>query len=371
MTTRIILTVLLMKSGLMLGQPGPHFLESLVSSSDAIVVAEIYEVGTSATIHTISVTPGRTIKGNLITGKTIMATYAARPLQRQASDALFGKSIAVVFLKHSTDGSWEMRNCQGPGRGMMEAFWPVVSVPVSTNALLLDKVPLSQVIVVLADGAESGGKMATVDGNILKSVVPPALAEPIYRRWMESANPSLREIAYECLVALNDISVLTRAAAELGPQTAAGERFSSALLSWRNTDAVSIGIIGAYVTANGASHMVAEPGSEALARVHSADTLPFLYLMLISPHARVRENAVRGFSAFAAGVRAAEPGLDEAQALDEVMNPGRKRQPTAFDTPETRKYMHFGPFSNSAEEQTYTSFWRTWYESNRGSIKSR
>jgi hypothetical protein len=370
MVAQRVLTVLLVMAGPTFGQPGPNFLESLVTSSDAIALAEIYETATTPTAHTVSVTAVRTIKGDLIPGKTLTATYVTRQPGRQGSGALLGKGTAVVFLNHSSDGSWQLRNCQGPGLGILEAFWPAANFPVSVNSPLLDKAAISQLIAVLADGVESGGKIAPVDRNILQALVPPPLVEPVYRRWMDSANPTLREVAYRGLVALNDIAALVRAVSEIGPQTSSGETLSAAFLSWRTNDATAISAIGSYATAPGVSRLVAENGSAVLARIHSADTLPFFYLMLNSPYAFVRQNALQGFSAFATGMRVAEPGADQAQAFDEVMNPGRTRQPNAFDTPDVRKNLHFGAFSTPSDEQTYTSFWRAWYEANRGSIKS-
>lgn len=78
--------------------------------------------------------------------------------------------------------------------------------------------------------------------------------------------------------------------------------------------------------------------------------------------------AVWGLSAFVVNVRIAKDDADGPQALDEVMNPGRRRtlpsSDAPFETATTRKFIHFGPFRDATEEMSVISFWKKWYQEN-------
>jgi hypothetical protein len=107
----------------------------------------------------------------------------------------------------------------------------------------------------------------------------------------------------------------------------------------------------------------------ALCAIHSRDTLPFIYELLASSDPLTRAFAVRAFSAFVSGMRITRGGTDEAEALDEVLNPGRRRslpsKDVPFETEETRRFLHFGPFKDAAEEGAYVTYWREWFERHR------
>ncbi|MGI8992129.1 MAG: hypothetical protein ACR2I2_21435 [Bryobacteraceae bacterium] len=94
--------------------------------------------------------------------------------------------------------------------------------------------------------------------------------------------------------------------------------------------------------------------------------------LLDSPDEIRRELAVGGFGLFVTNTRISEGGLDAAEALDKVLNPGRRRKlPSAdapYETPETRKFLNFGFFRNSGEEAAYLAFWKGWYEQHRAQL---
>jgi len=69
-------------------------------------------------------------------------------------------------------------------------------------------------------------------------------------------------------------------------------------------------------------------------------------------------------------MRIAKDGVDSAEARDEVLNPGRRRKlPSSeapFETTTTRPFLHFGSFKDAADEAYVITFWKSWYQQNRG-----
>lgn len=72
--------------------------------------------------------------------------------------------------------------------------------------------------------------------------------------------------------------------------------------SWRNSDQAAVRSLGRIATGLRAQGGFLSYLANALAEVHTADTLPYLALLLDSPDPRVRIKANGGFSAFVGGL---------------------------------------------------------------------
>jgi hypothetical protein len=146
---------------------------------------------------------------------------------------------------------------------------------------------------------------------------------------------------------------------------------SSALQSYWRSDPRAVVAIGQILTQWSASPQIARNCAEVLAAIHTKEAVEYLATLLNSSDRSVQEVAVGGLTAFITNMRIAQVGLDSAEALDELMNPGGQKVSAAgtpYRTGETNKHLHFGRFRNDAEGDSLITFWLNWYREHRAGL---
>lgn len=101
--------------------------------------------------------------------------------------------------------------------------------------------------------------------------------------------------------------------------------------------------------------------AHALRNVHTREAVPYLGEMLASADGEIRAEAVSGLSEYAIGVRPVPDGSAKHEALDEALNPGRRKTPL----PILRQYLHMGPFRSAEQEANVLAYWRGWWQANK------
>jgi hypothetical protein len=89
--------------------------------------------------------------------------------------------------------------------------------------------------------------------------------------------------------------------------------------------------------------------------------------MLNSEDIEIRTEAVSGLTEYIVGVRPVRDGPEKQGALDEALNPGRRKgAPTLVD----QEYLHMGGFTDAGHEARVTAYWRDWWQSNKAEFPS-
>lgn len=351
----------------------PRPLFELVNSSDAIVIADINAVAVNGTQRDATFTVVRVLKGVLTIGAVTRAHYTPVGKAQREITAV-PRQRGMLFLREESPGVWELKDADGAGLGVSARYFAVThDGPAGTlfrpGASVIDKVILE----LAAEVEEKGGKPQYVE-QLKVSGSDSATVLEIYQRWAQSSSESLRVVGLARLASTGDVQAFIRLASEHAVLTGSplGIYVSGTLSSLRKPQPDAVRALVVLATSSSLRPEIQSAARRALYEIHSREALPAFYALLSSPDAITRELAVSGFSSFVTNKRISEGGLDADEAMDEVMNPGRKRtlpSPNApYDTPETRKYLHFGPFQNAAEEATYIAFWKSWYERNRAQL---
>jgi hypothetical protein len=363
-TTQLMLPVIL--AG---GICGP--LQRLLDSSDAVFIGNISRASDNSG-DAANLTVIRAIKGALQPGAVINARLW--PKNVRGADIVRGASgAALLFANQASPGVWELSSL-GLDIGLGA---PYVPLAIAEPERIFDQIAGSahdRLVRLLAVAVEADPKRAGLDFLALMSPGE-SLAGQIYRNWADSSVAALRAYGLSALISAGDVPALVRAASEVEAlgKSRDGERVSSSISGFIKTDVEAVHALGRIVTAPAATPGFRSAAALALSRIHTKHTLRYLYELLSSPDPIVRQDAIRGFSAFTTNMRIAQTGLDSSEALDEVLNPGRKRtlpSPEApYDTPGTRQYLHFGPFRDASEEAAYLQFWKGWFERRRSELE--
>lgn len=197
-----------------------------------------------------------------------------------------------------------------------------------------------------------------------------------YQKWLTVNTRNLRLAAIRGLTMTGSTEALLalQREASAGPRSEIVDGALSKLFAFRSSDPAAVQALGEIAT-SAASLAVRESAAYALRDIHTNRALPYFYRLLGDSDQGLRELAVSGFTAFVVQMRTPKDSLDVPAALNEVMNPGRRRKlpslEAPFDTEETRSFAHFGPFPDKVREEQLLAFWKGWYARNQTAANAR
>lgn len=350
---------------------GDNALAGLVASSDVVALADIRGGSLVNGTYSATITARRVLKGQnlLLPSATVQVNYPA-PLDGRPIAPIDVDEFGLVFLRESSSG-WRLATVNSSGQGLRSGFLPVER-GAATQAggggeIIASEDAVTEVLVAAIEAEGPYGELGP------KLLVSPSGHPEVYVRWSNSSDAKLRVYGLMGRLMTGDEQAIIRAAKEWASlsQAPRSNLLASALSSVRTSSPAAIHALGELATAeseHGISPAMRQGLALALSAIHSDATLSYLAKLLDSGDILTRSVAVAGFSSFVTGMRVAQDSSDAAEALDEVLNPGRRRSlpnPDApFETEETRKYVHFGPFKDPAEESEHIAFWKSWYERN-------
>jgi len=347
-------------------------LERLIEGSEVVAVAEVRDNGFDGTGHQLDLTLVNVLKGDLLAGT--VAQVRASPKRPDYSRRAPTVGQGLVFL-NSTESGWRLNPVDPLGPGIDSLYLSLPGLSLSIDSPSGAKSIVDRVALELASRVELEGPAGSARLKFF-SLVPFWNYGHILQKWAASESPFLRVNGLAGLIASRNSAAILRAVNEwdaLAGHPDSG-RIHSALSGIRSTDGEIVRALGRLATSPTAPKEAIEGLSYALFAIHTADALPFLAELLASPNKLARPLAVAGFSAFVTNMRRTSDGLAMDEARDEVANPGRRRKlPSAeapFETEETRRHTHFGPFRDAVEEAKYVAFWKSWYERNKNRLTS-
>ncbi len=330
-------------------------LVSLVGDAEAVVIGEATDFQELSAEYETRITVNRSLKGTLQPGVTVNARFVIdgpgiRPSRTTVARGIF-------FLVEESPGRWrllfsdKLRSFFIPSREQ-------ITTPVGTT--------VDQIVALFAAAVEHQHSDAG-PGEVFLALAPRSspVVQTMLEKWSSSAAPRLRFVGVAGLLSASDASALTKIVDDLESLGSSpyGGLIASKLGAVRDMRPSSVIALGRIATSEVVPESFRDEAAFALAAIHTAESLPFLDVLLRSPRPLRRSVAVAGFSAFALNVRVAKPGPDSAEALDEVLNPGRRltQSSAPFDNEQTRRFAHFGPFKDGTDDAEFTSFWAGWY----------
>lgn len=345
-------------------------LPQLVATADSVVVARITGGSNTGQTREIEFTVDRVLKGDLVPGAQIRASFAG--LDRAARAAVPPVlETGLIFLNQDGAGSYRLLSAETGELGLRSAYLPLPSTSRPSSTELGS--PLESVYAEIVAAIDS----RATDEQYLKTVVPklalsesPLLASALQRWAVNASAKPLRLLAIGCLIGISDGQSVIELKKELASSSASplATTVATSLNAFQSRDPQAVIALGDIARSSESRKEVQEAAAYALQTIHTSEAVPALRALLDSRHPLVRQFAIGGLSAFALQMRIPENPADAAEARDEVLNPGRRRKipsPEApYDTEEVRQFAHFGPFRDPEEENRFVTFSKTWCDRN-------
>lgn len=337
--------------------------------ADSVAICQVIDQSTTTATTNLKLSVIRSLKGPLSQGTTIAATHT--PLTKSGEAKVSPqKERGLFFLKSNGANAYNILSLNTGNLGPADSY---LSLP-GNDAPLKPKgnSVLSAIYAELFAAMESRPHDEPWLMRLAPYISPQdslEVSRQLYA-WMNGANPNLRRIGIAGLITTGNIQALRKLINEMkGPPAPLLALAQSSLLSWRNPAPEGVNLLGSLLDSPQLTGCSRNCIATSLQILHTRESLVYLHKLLDSEESFLRETAVAGFSAFALNMRIPSDSADQAKALDEVLNPGRRRQiPSAdapFDTPETRAFAHFGPFRNADDRRKKIHFWSSWYQTNK------
>jgi len=232
-----------------------------------------------------------------------------------------------------------------------------------SGAQLADRIALE--LISAADSFEGQKEYAGRLYSLLGRRLPMARAE-LVANFSSRRNPHLLATALAFQIEQQDAAALQRMEldSELFAQSPARFGLYNAVSKYRNPQLSGVQVLGRIVSRSGApaTRYLQSPASEALAMIHTQDTVPYLVDLLSSSDSRFRAWAVHGLSLFRLKL---PPQTDDKFqfAVRDALHPGG--QPLAG---KEREFIHFGRFQDPATEAAHVAYYQSWWAENRAAL---
>jgi hypothetical protein len=123
--------------------------------------------------------------------------------------------------------------------------------------------------------------------------------------------------------------------------------------SWTSPNETAITLLGRIASFRGGGFQNA--AANALAFLHTLQTLPFLAQLLGSDNVQTRELAIQGMSRFVDGLPIQTTRNFPGGAYLEAAGP------TPYRTPDTDRYSLSRGWLNGRDDKPYVEFWKAWW----------
>jgi hypothetical protein len=333
------------------GGSAPVSLDKLISASDNIIVGKIADGSASGVAVTLSIEIERVMKGQLKVGGIVAATATiSEPSQfHQAA-----RDRGVFFLSGAQSGPLRLISpLSGYLHNERSAFIPLPNV--AATAMQAGGTLRDQVMLEVLGAIESGEALppgGAIDVLWEYQIAPTAAVRSAFQRWMQGGSPKLIALSLEALVSEGDIAALTRVATDdsLKENPAANSIFDRVKL-FKNTDPNAVTILGGLATTTSVPPRLRTVAATALARMHTALSLPYLAQLLSDPNPALQAAGVGGLSSFANNV---PMGSHEPAAGD-----------WKYRTDDTIAHSAFDESLVTQRQAYYVGFWRSWWNQNQ------
>lgn len=328
----------------------------LVSSSDAVVVGTEFNPVQVGGAFRFYLTVERVLSGNIPTGTTLDVVWNSRTNARLGYNDDKISYRGIWFLKKASDGGWE---CISAGSSGNAEFFFALSLPAPEGPLPAE---------LFYDPATT----PLEDKVLLEMVAGPPRANRQVLLQIIAGNRSpgaLRAFKYLTKSQAHD-QVLTGITALLQADDAAGLQALDALggqikpdepgidsivftlrFLFKGTDPAAISSLGRMATSDKTVPVLRDASANSLVKVHSAEAVPWLGMLLDSDSEQMQIYGAQGLSFFVNGVGIPNP--QTVATLDHLNN----RQSSRYRTEETDRHIGY----TAGQSKEFVQFWKNWW----------
>jgi HEAT repeat protein len=187
----------------------------------------------------------------------------------------------------------------------------------------------------------------------------------LFRQLSSTANPEPRFVGLSGLVRAHDIQALAELAEHMDdiPNLTTSEFALGAIRSLRDPSPANIQALARFAASSKPS--VQRSAAEALAYLHTRQTLPIVAMLLDSSDAAARASAIKGLSRFVDNLPM--PTDENVRTLKALHSQG----PTPYRTPETDRLSLSRRALDPSQEPAYLQFWKSWWAQVRNELTSK
>jgi len=340
----------------------------LADQADAILVGEVQSGHQSGNSLAFTLNVVRTVKGSALPGSLLNVSGSCTQSTTRDLTGTFG----MFFLGKTGTGQWTLLPvARGTGLAFESASYqiPRTSSPTSIGMSQLASSTNDLIALELAAGIQAytgpphNYGLYQMEAGLMGLPVSRVLQD-LLQTLRASSNPEARFLALASALRGGDASALGEVAAGVAllPQLAARAFVIPQIYGQRNSDSASVGYLAQVAASPDAT--VQRSAADALARIHTQNTLPILAGLLASSDARTRELAIIGLSRFVDNLPVETPyNVPNGKA-------SQRQGPTPYRTSQTDQYSLSTRSLASAQETeaAFLQFWASWWLSNENKL---
>lgn len=333
-------------------------------NADGVVVGSIAPAQQGAVSATLMLQVDRVLKGPFQSGQVISIEWSGPPPRRLAG-AIWGDH-GLWLLQAGGGGNWRIIAVPFSGRMFSHLCYPVpVSAP-TLPAAVVNLSPLDRIVSELSNAVQtfdpSGDDFFRTSEGLLR--LPKTVSSTAaFQQMSHSPSNEIKAVGLTGLIFQGDITALKQIApnAEALRRTHIRGRMSGAVSMVIDSSPEAVSALGELATTDSIGPGMQLSAVQALAKIHTKESLPYLALLLDSQHDSIRNQAVNGFSRFAMNLPIETPEGVVSLAWATPQGPAPHR------TQETDK--HIGSYGTPADKQAVNiGFWRSWWAQKKGEL---
>jgi len=337
--------------------------ERLMEKADAVLVASAQSGWRTGNSVSLWLLVARSIKGPLNRGDVVKVSWATAVRSFAEVKGQYG----IWFLRTDQEGDWTLLSITNSRVPLQAAFFelsgsavPIPPIDQSAPGTASDLV-----------AEELGAALPYYKGPLqlhllatgLRGIANSSSPHRIYESLRSSSDAELKFIALAGLIsegdrtALAEVSEDISAAADL---TVGGAFVADAVRSLRDSDSGTVLALGKIASSR--SDQLRSSAAQALAYIHTRETMPFLAQLLDAPDAGSRQSAMLGMSRFVCNLPVA---TEQATVTGRDLVP---QGPAPYRTRATDDHSLATRQLDANKEAEYLGFWRAWWDASRQTV---
>lgn len=262
----------------------------LVSSSDAVVVGTEFNPAQVGKAFTFYITVDRVLSGNVQNGTTLNVVWNSRKGAQLPANAV-SSYRGIWFLRKAENGNWE---CISAGSTGNAEFFPELSLPVSDGPLPAELTydpaltPLEDQILLEMVADPSARPNYAVAINVAAGMRSPG-ALRAFRYLAKSQIQRHAIVGITLLLLANDSSALAamepmvdQLKQDVSRPDGSDGMVNTIKFFFQTTDPAAIASLGRMATSDKTAAGLRDASASALARIYSAEAVPWLGMLLDS-----------------------------------------------------------------------------------------
>ncbi len=344
-------------------------LKGLVAQSDRVIVASILAVNDTENDNKISPSTHRTaelsvlrsLAGGLLIGDRISVGWTETGLKK-AKTGLIGES-GLWFLKLDSTGRFSplpLTSTSSSIDAVRLAVPKKLGFLADGSKLTSVELALREILNAAENGPEAAGQYSYLDYGAYDDLSP-VLRREFYSRLAQSPIELKSARGLAGLVRLDDVQALRRIETKFRTLTPFLDLIGFAISSrYRNTDPTGLAILNRFASSAQAPKSFQIAAAEAIAFIHTADSVPYVEALLNSGEAQRELLGAAGLAMYANGVKPVLPGSSAGFMPSGVRGP--------FATEETMRNFTMDPARFTQNRSQLLTFWKSWLATNRNQI---